>query len=127
MKVGKIEINNSKVAWASIGLLGVGLGLWYWFQESDEQSNESSKKDNSGRTSNPSFCTSHSYPLDYGTCHPDVKKIQQFLIDNEAYLGSTGPNGDGVDGHFGNITKMFARKMLGKSSFTKEDMQRFNA
>lgn len=125
MKIGKMEISKT-VAWTSVGLLGVGLGLWYWFQERDEKSNETFKKNNSGRASKPGFCTSNSYPLNYGTCHEDVKKVQTILLENGAFLGTTGSNGDGVDGEFGKITKMFARKMLSKTSFTKEDVKSYN-
>lgn len=77
-------------------------------------------------TSNPrsnSFaCISSSYPLQVGTCHSDVKILQQYLLKKGSQLGSTGSKRNGVDGQFGEKTRTAALRHLGKTSFTQKDI-----
>lgn len=68
-------------------------------------------------------CTSRSYPLAYGTCHPDVAALQRYLKGKGASLGSTGPRRDGVDGQFGTKTEAAAKRFLGKASLGQKDMR----
>ena len=75
------------------------------------------------RVSSNSSRGSSSYPLNYGTRHADVKILQQYMKKmHNAYLGSYGINKDGIDGHFGKLTKNAAIKHLKKVSFTEEDI-----
>lgn len=68
-------------------------------------------------------CLSNSYPLQLGTCHVDVKILQQYLKKLGADLGAFGKNKDGIDGQFGTYTQKAAVKYLGKEIFNDIDMQ----
>ncbi|PHN01130.1 peptidoglycan-binding domain-containing protein [Flavilitoribacter nigricans] len=68
-------------------------------------------------------CTSNSYPLTFGTCHPDVKIIQRHLKSLGAVLGSFGSAIDGIDGRFGVLTLKAAQAKLGKASFDRTDVE----
>jgi len=69
-------------------------------------------------------CSSSSYPLSYGTCHPDVGILQKYLVKSfKANLGNYGRNRDGVDEKFGNATEKAALKHLSKTSFSQKDIQ----
>ncbi len=75
------------------------------------------------RASTGTQYTNKSYPLRYGTVHPDVAVLQRYLKTTyNANLGSYGKNRDGVDGHFGNVTKNAALKHLRKQVFTEKDI-----
>ncbi|WP_299243029.1 peptidoglycan-binding protein [uncultured Aquimarina sp.] len=68
-------------------------------------------------------CSSSKYPLQYGTCHRDVKILQSYLSKiYKADLGSSGRSRDGVDGMFGNKTSRAAKKHLQRTSFSKQDI-----
>ncbi|WP_010520476.1 peptidoglycan-binding domain-containing protein [Aquimarina agarivorans] len=72
----------------------------------------------------PSAVTRKSgYPLQYGSRHTDVKILQRYLKFYKEYLGTTGAKGDGVDGIFGPKTARAAKKRLGKSVFTQQDIE----
>lgn len=80
----------------------------------------------SGRKNNISGgfkCVSNGYPLQYGTCHADVKILQQYLKKLGADLGGFGKNKDGIDGQFGTYTQKAAVKYLGKEIFNDIEMQ----
>lgn len=68
-------------------------------------------------------CNSSKYPLQYGTCHRDVKILQSYLSKiYKADLGRSGRSRDGVDGMFGNKTSRAAKKHLQRTSFSKQDI-----
>ena len=68
-------------------------------------------------------CTSTTYPLNYGTCHPDIGIVQLYLKRmHSANMGTTGHKNDGVDQQFGSKTLASAIKHLNKKSFTKEEV-----
>ncbi|MFC4633500.1 peptidoglycan-binding protein [Dokdonia ponticola] len=58
-----------------------------------------------------------------GSRHPDVKILQRYLKYYKQPLGRSGPKRDGVDGIFGKLTAKGAQKKLGKTSFTRSDIQ----
>ena len=124
MKIGKHEINDSLV-WTAGGLLIAGAivsGWYFLFYKKDEES-ESYPASNSSSGTTSSFCKSRSYPLEHGTCHSDVKLLQQELKDRGYNkLGTSGENKDGVDGMFGTKTETGALAYFGKKSFTKRDI-----
>ena len=71
----------------------------------------------------PFRCVSRSYPLQFGTCHPDVMVLQRYLKSLKANLASSGSKRDGVDGKFGSMTQKAAMGKLGKSSFSSTDIK----
>lgn len=68
-------------------------------------------------------CVNRNYPLQYGTCHPDVMVVQKLLLQQGADLGKTGASRDGVDGQFGSRTLAASQKYLNKEIFTLQDIQ----
>lgn len=70
----------------------------------------------------PFRCESRSYPLAYGTCHPDVAILQRHLKNLKADLGTSGTQRNGVDGKFGTMTERAAKAKLGQISFSKADI-----
>jgi peptidoglycan hydrolase-like protein with peptidoglycan-binding domain len=68
-------------------------------------------------------CLSNNYPLQFGTCHPDVKVLQQYLKKMGANIGSFGKNKDGIDGEFGTMTQMASSKYLNKETFNSMEIQ----
>ena len=103
---------------------GLGFGIWYYSKR---------KKDEKGFVSNDSIgdpnvppgfkCSSKNYPLDYGTCHKDVKILQRYLKTMGANLGSYGKYKNGIDGRFGKLTKKATQQKLRKTSFSKLDIK----
>ena len=102
----------------------VGAGYTYYrFRKRKKAQDSSQGKSSRVATKKPSGfrCTHSSYPLSYGSCHPDVAMLQRYLKQRyQAHLGSYGKSG--VDGRFGALTKQATLKHLGKSSFTERDM-----
>lgn len=138
--------NDDTTLWIIVGGLTLvlgGVGYWYYKKRKAKQdafpmgitdttsakpivrSGGSGTVSTSGSTSRPSRfrCTSSSYPLQYGTCHKDVKVLQSYLVKMyKEDIGASGRNKDGVDGMFGNKTSRAAKKHLGKVSFSSEDI-----
>lgn len=57
-------------------------------------------------------------PLKKGSYGDRVKAIQEALVKNNKYdLGTSGPNGDGVDGDFGPKTDAAVRKFQEQSAY----------
>lgn len=50
----------------------------------------------------------------------EVAKVQKYLVNKGYYLGNYGPNGDGVDGKLGPLTKKALKKEFGKTSEDKQ-------
>ena len=67
-------------------------------------------------------CISTSYPLQVGTCHKDVKLLQQYLLQKGGKLGSSGSQGNGIDGQFGEKTRKAASQYLRKTAFSQKDI-----
>lgn len=141
----KKSTNDDKTLWLILGGLTLvlgGVGYWYYRKRKKQQegfqmgigntnstlgvvSSGGSSSSSTGITRPSRFrCTSSSYPLQYGTCHRDVKVLQAYLLKiYKAAIGASGRNKDGVDGMFGNKTSRAAKKHLGKASFSKEDIE----
>lgn len=140
--------NNDKTLWIIIGITTValgGVGYWYYRKRKKKQeafpmgiedtissmgivsprsSGNSSSSSSSSTRPSRFRCSSSSYPLQYGTCHRDVKVLQSYLSKvYKADLGRSGRNKDGVDGMFGNKTNRAAKKHLQKTSFSKQDIE----
>lgn len=100
-----------------LGIVFIVVGLVYAWKNTRRSKSSGAKNapllDKSSTT--PFRCISNSYPLSYGTCHPDVKIVQRHLKSLGANLGSYGNSG--VDGRFGTLTLKAAQSKLGKSSF----------
>ena len=143
MKEVKDKSKGSKKAFIIGGvvlllLAGASYGVYYVVKRKKRTgsymggggSGGSSKRASSGRsdgsskrTSTGTRYTNKSYPLRYGTYHPDVKVLQRYLkATYNANLGRYGKNKDGVDGKFGNATKNAAIKHLKKQVFTEKDI-----
>ena len=118
--------DNKKLIVISAGILATGIGLALWYRHRRRKKGKAVANVLSATKRRPvGFrCTSKSYPLEFGTCHPDVKILQRYLKQTfKENLGRTGRNRDGIDGQFGNLTRNAARKRLGKESFTFADIQ----
>ncbi|MBL4574820.1 MAG: hypothetical protein JKY51_01810 [Opitutaceae bacterium] len=101
---------------------GAGYGIYYFFFKDKEDEDDSNGDAGTARKST-SIYTSKSYPLSYGTDHPDVGVLQLYLKKTyQANLGNYGKNKDGIDSKFGNATKDAALKHLKKISFTEKDI-----
>ena len=106
---------------ALLVLTGGGYAIYYFRKKKKDTG--SYLGGSTGRKSGGFSCTSKSYPLSFGTCHPDVGVLQRYLIKTyKADLGSYGKNKDGVDEMFGKLTKDAALKYLKKESFTEKDI-----
>lgn len=129
IKKGKAK---SKVIWIGGGailLIGGGVAVWYFMKKKKEQKARKEIAAISAGSSRPrsssgggSWCKSYGYPLNYRTCHPDVGVLQRYLRSMGANLGRTGPNRDGVDNQFGQLTRTAAQQKLGKDSFGQSDI-----
>ena len=127
MKNENFKIDENLI-WIGGGIAiaaAIGIGIWYYRKRrtASENYNEASTTS----TSSGFQCKSSTYPLTFGTCHPDVKILQRALRKKGADLGKTGSTGDGVDGQFGNLTLSNAKKYLGKDSFSQPDIQNLKA
>ncbi len=119
----------------SIVLLGsIGIMIWYKKKKAKEEdtefvftsSSDSATKPNpsSTTTTGGAFrCEKKSYPLSYGTCHPDVAILQRYLKSLKANIGTGGKARDGVDGKFGRMTQKAAHAKAGKITFNPSDIQ----
>lgn len=105
---------------------GAGIGAYFFYQRWQKSKFVKpviSRAKKSQKKSSRFRCTSSDYPLSFGTCHPDVGILQQYLKKtHKADLGKYGKNRDGIDNKFGNTTKAVALKHLGKTSFTRNDI-----
>ena len=106
---------------ALLVLAGAGYGYYYFRKRKKQTGSYLGGSGSSGGTSGGFSCNSKSYPLNFGTCHPDVGVLQRYLKKKyKADLGSYGK--DGVDEMFGKLTKGAALKHLKKDSFTVQDI-----
>ncbi|MFC4636607.1 peptidoglycan-binding protein, partial [Dokdonia ponticola] len=121
-------------------VLAVGGFTWYYFSKKKKESTPSLDDDildanvfstppfrpisnsNTSSTSTSSSSSSSIY-IKKGSRHPDVKILQRYLKYYKQPLGRSGPKRDGVDGIFGKLTAKGAQKKLGKTSFTRSDIQ----
>ncbi len=128
-----IKIDDKKLAIVG-GVLMVGLmGFVTWLVIKNRKKKDGktfSKSDTGKATLRASFggggfkCTRTSgYPLEYGTCSPEVAVLQRYLLKKGAALGSTGPGRNGVDGRFGKKTESALDKIMGKKSIGREEMK----
>ena len=70
-------------------------------------------------------CRSKNYPLNPGTCHPDVGILQRYLkVVYKAGLGTSGIKRDGVDEKYGKATRAASIKHLKKNTFSPSDIAR---
>lgn len=106
------------LGWVSAGLAVVGIAWLLFFKDKDKNLLESMRSAASSFGSGFK-CTSKEYPLNYGTCHPDVAKLQRYLKMKGADLGDGGPNKDGADGKFGKTTRKEAIRLLRSDQFGK--------
>lgn len=133
-----IDKTTNKMIWIGgtvIILIGAGVTIWYVRKKKKEQIAFETPEDSPAPVipasltkrkiaTTPRFkCASRSYPLNYGTCHPDVEVLQKYLVSSfKEDLGRSGRNKDGTDGMIGNKTKQAAKRRLGKESFTSSDI-----
>ena len=117
----------------------VGAGLaWYYFKKKKGTSDDlisypitlpdtrvstytKQPLSRTGIATKPKYSNS-GYPIKYGSKHPDVMVLQRYLKIYKENLGKTGIYKDGVDGKFGALTLKAAKKRLGKSVFTENDI-----
>ncbi|GAA0892648.1 hypothetical protein GCM10009122_23270 [Fulvivirga kasyanovii] len=128
MKNENFKIDENLI-WIGGGIAiaaAIGIGIWYYRRKRRSTSGDYNETSVAG-TSRGFQCKSSTYPLTFGTCHPDVKILQRALKKKGADLGKTGSTGDGVDGQFGNLTLSNAKKYLGKDSFSQSDIQNLKA
>jgi len=105
------------------GLLLTGAGVFTLILKRRKTiKKKSSSLDSRVLPSGPFRCQRSGYPLQFGVCDPRVKILQRYLKKLGAPLGSYGPKKDGVDGRFGKLTHYQAKRLLGKVSFTEQDM-----
>jgi hypothetical protein len=138
--------NSSKellVVGGIILVLAIGGFSWYYFSKK-KRGNEAPSDDDdnldiplggtppfapvrdtprSTSTSTSNSTSSSKYVIKRGSRHPDVKVLQRYLKYYKEPLGRSGPKRDGVDGIFGKLTAKGAQKRLGKTSFTRSDIQ----
>ena len=108
---------------ALLVLAGAGYGYYFFRKRKKETGSYLGGLTSGGKKSGGFGCSSKSYPLSFGTCHPDVGILQRYLKKTyKADLGSYGNNKDGVDEMFGKLTKDAALKYLKKESFTEKDI-----
>lgn len=136
---GNPKSNDDKNLWIIIGVTAVvlgGVGYWYYkkrkkglevlpeeLEDNDNDKGMARIITNSPRRPSRFRCSSRAYPLQYGTCHKDVKVLQSFLHKiYKADLGRSGRAKNGVDGMFGNKTNKAAKRHLQKTSFSKQDI-----
>lgn len=121
----KIFWGNNKV-WLRPLLIFLPIGvIWALWQKRKFIGGDTLKEKLLGRSDLQSggfACKSNSYPLQIGTCHKDVEILQGYLKSRKQNLGTSGKNRDGVDGQFGALTRDAAKKVLGKESFTSQDI-----
>lgn len=127
MKAKSQGKNNKKLfiigGIALLVLAGAGYGYYYFRKRKKETGSYLGGSASRGKKSGGFSCTSKSYPLSFGTCHPDVGVLQRYLKKTyKADLSSYGKNKDGVDEMFGKLTKDAAVKYLKKESFTEKDI-----
>ncbi|MEL7147164.1 MAG: peptidoglycan-binding protein [Bacteroidota bacterium] len=115
-------INQKFLIYGGGFILVAGLSFWLYktIKKKDQPFTVLPRKQAS--TNSGFSCKSSSYPLEYGTCHTDVKKLQSYLVSKGQNLGRSGSKGNGVDGQFGTLTQKAAKAQLGKVSFTKEEI-----
>ncbi|WP_271769180.1 peptidoglycan-binding domain-containing protein [Aquimarina algiphila] len=136
--------NDDKTLWIIIGVTTLALGgIGYWYyrkrksklemlpreaEDLDREiastiANNTTRRSTTTRRPTRFRCSSNKYPLQYGTCHRDVKILQSYLSKiYKADLGRSGRSRDGVDGMFGNKTNKAAKKHLQRTSFSKQDI-----
>ena len=129
---GKVKLNPTAV-WVGGGMILLIAGGVAWYLMKKKKGTKITVGNNlvsrtAGRATNVPVaagfrCTSSSYPLAYGTCHPDVMVLQRYLKSMNMNLGRSGKGRDGVDGQFGPLTRSAAQKQLGKDSFEKSDIE----
>lgn len=114
-------------------IVGVGIiattAMGYWLYLTLRKRKNPYKPNQSGSSKAKSVprlksfaCISTAYPLEVGTCHKDVKLLQQYLLQKGGKLGTSGGKRNGVDGQFGEKTRKAAAHLLGKVSFSKTDL-----
>ncbi|WP_025741897.1 hypothetical protein [Aquimarina pacifica] len=134
-------IKDPKYTWVYLGVTALalgGIGYWYYRKKRGQDDTDLLSKELgqmtstlTKRTTAPTTvggrfrCTNRkNYPLAYGTCMKDVEMLQQYLLKvHQADLGRSGPHKNGVDGMFGNKTNKAAKKYLGKTSFSRNDIE----
>ena len=127
MKQENFKIDEN-LLWIGGGIAvaaAIGAGIWY-YRKRRSTAGDYNETSIAGKSSGFQ-CKSTAYPLTFGTCHSDVKILQRALKKKGADLGKTGSTGDGVDGQFGNLTRVNAKKYLGKESFSQTDIQTLQA
>ena len=126
MKSETTKKNRQYVLYIGGVLLIGGLSFWLYDTVQKKKQAQTSFTNRENRSATGFSCISDSYPLDYGTCHPDVKKLQTYLIQKGHHLGSSGSKGNGVDGQFGSLTKKAASAELGKISFEQSEINKLS-
>jgi len=107
-------------------LAGVGF-TWYYLKKKEERTNIASQSAKNPRVTTievPSSAVDNtsSFRIRRGSRHPYVKILQRYLKMYKEDIGRSGANRDGVDGIFGPKTEKAAKNRLGKTVFTKKDI-----
>jgi len=100
-----------------------GLLIWHHYSKKEDEfpQTRGSEKPSTVPTQSR-FCQSRDYPLRHRNCHLDVKILQRALLALGANLGNYGPNGDGIDGDFGDLTLAAVKSKFGKNTISQADM-----
>lgn len=94
---------SRKLTWVAVGIFA--LGLWYLSKNKRPSIDES--------TLNGELL------LSKGSKGAEVMELQRLLLEkNNAFLGETGENHDGVDGDFGSLTEQALKTFKGVTSIT---------
>ena len=118
---------DKRVLWVGGGILVLG-GLYLLLRKKDDDKDDKPFTLSRLIPRTSRFCKhGDSYPLKYGSCGSRVADLQMLLKMKGANLGTTGKNGDGVDGMFGKKTQAALIQFLGKYTFTENDTERLTA
>ena len=112
---------DNKMLWIGAGLAvtAAGFGVWYFLKKRKEKQQfaasikgTTTSSSSSGVRSFSCMYSDSSFPLKFGTCGTNVKKLQN-------YLNSKG-SGIDTDGKFGPKTEAAVQKVFGTKTLSQE-------
>lgn len=117
---------GSNAVWGIVGgitFIGLVIVAVNYFKKGKKPNNffnnKASRGGNSSSTTPNKFCKrGDAFPLQYGSCGENVRKVQRKLKALGIDIGNYGSNKDGVDGKFGNATIKGLKKAFKKTSIT---------
>jgi hypothetical protein len=115
----KTKYSNIKPIWlilSGIATIGIGYGVYYWFNKGGQLPTFSSKKSKEN-----GFCKYSGFPLKYGSCGNEVIVLQKYLNSKT----KTPRVQLKVDGKFGNSTKESLLRIEKISSVSQAQFAQF--